>query len=242
MIYIWSSIDLLIFDIGNVRHSAFRRDILRAHPLLQQQFPSVSAVFSTQPQDRCTRSDWGWTGEEGRVILEHKKHGMMIPQIPQTGFQPRLVGVLGWRPRRSRRLSPIKILKIKGSKLGHEYLVTNMYLKETLLYWQVIEAGEEGPPSQKRQILARRPSYRKILNDLGGGEISGQYIYTAPVFSFCSSVRLLKYWMSSIKLFMQKTSFFRYFFFLLKLYKVCFLFNFLTKKLQQLMLYCHSSI
>ena len=27
--------------------------------------------------------------------------------------------------------------------------------------------------SHKRQILARRPSYRKILNELGAGEISG---------------------------------------------------------------------
>ncbi|ROT74962.1 putative cyclic AMP-responsive element-binding protein 1 isoform X3 [Penaeus vannamei] len=37
---------------------------------------------------------------------------------------------------------------------------------------QVLEAGEEQESSRKRQILARRPSYRKILNELGGGEIS----------------------------------------------------------------------
>ncbi|CAL4064180.1 unnamed protein product, partial [Meganyctiphanes norvegica] len=38
---------------------------------------------------------------------------------------------------------------------------------------QVIEADDtgEGDGSRKRQILARRPSYRKILNELGGGEI-----------------------------------------------------------------------
>ncbi|XP_066989076.1 cyclic AMP-dependent transcription factor ATF-1 isoform X11 [Macrobrachium rosenbergii] len=37
---------------------------------------------------------------------------------------------------------------------------------------QVLDAGEEQDSSRKRQILARRPSYRKILNELGGGEIS----------------------------------------------------------------------
>ncbi|XP_045131459.1 cyclic AMP-dependent transcription factor ATF-1-like isoform X5 [Portunus trituberculatus] len=37
---------------------------------------------------------------------------------------------------------------------------------------QVLEAGEDQESSRKRQILARRPSYRKILNELGGGEIS----------------------------------------------------------------------
>lgn len=38
---------------------------------------------------------------------------------------------------------------------------------------QVVESeSTEKEPSQKRQILARRPSYRKILNDLGAGEIS----------------------------------------------------------------------
>ncbi|XP_066989078.1 cyclic AMP-dependent transcription factor ATF-1 isoform X13 [Macrobrachium rosenbergii] len=33
---------------------------------------------------------------------------------------------------------------------------------------QVLDAGEEQDSSRKRQILARRPSYRKILNELGG--------------------------------------------------------------------------
>jgi cAMP response element-binding protein len=28
---------------------------------------------------------------------------------------------------------------------------------------------------KRREILTRRPSYRKILNDLGGAEISGTY-------------------------------------------------------------------
>lgn len=42
----------------------------------------------------------------------------------------------------------------------------------TLQTVQVLEAGEDQESSRKRQILARRPSYRKILNELGGGEIS----------------------------------------------------------------------
>lgn len=42
--------------------------------------------------------------------------------------------------------------------------------------WQVLDASEDQESSRKRQILARRPSYRKILNELGGGEISGKVL------------------------------------------------------------------
>ncbi|KAJ8946296.1 hypothetical protein NQ314_008921 [Rhamnusium bicolor] len=43
---------------------------------------------------------------------------------------------------------------------------------------QVVDAGsddsfsEEESPKKRRDLLTRRPSYRKILNDLGGGEIA----------------------------------------------------------------------
>jgi cAMP response element-binding protein len=33
--------------------------------------------------------------------------------------------------------------------------------------------SEEESPKKRRDLLTRRPSYRKILNDLGGGEIAG---------------------------------------------------------------------
>jgi hypothetical protein len=46
---------------------------------------------------------------------------------------------------------------------------------------QVVEAGsddslsndEDATTRKRRDILTRRPSYRKILNDLGGAEITG---------------------------------------------------------------------
>lgn len=34
--------------------------------------------------------------------------------------------------------------------------------------------SDEESPKKRRDILTRRPSYRKILNDLGGGEIAGK--------------------------------------------------------------------
>lgn len=46
---------------------------------------------------------------------------------------------------------------------------------------QVVETGsddsfsEEESPKKRRDLLTRRPSYRKILNDLGGGEIAGMF-------------------------------------------------------------------
>lgn len=33
--------------------------------------------------------------------------------------------------------------------------------------------SEDESPKKRRDLLTRRPSYRKILNDLGGGEIAG---------------------------------------------------------------------
>jgi len=49
----------------------------------------------------------------------------------------------------------------------------------TLLFVKVVETGSDDSFSdedspKKRNILTRRPSYRKILNDLGGGEITGK--------------------------------------------------------------------
>lgn len=47
----------------------------------------------------------------------------------------------------------------------------------------MVEAGsdeslsEDESPKKRRDLLTRRPSYRKILNDLGGGEIAGMSVY-----------------------------------------------------------------
>lgn len=37
--------------------------------------------------------------------------------------------------------------------------------------------SEEESPKKRRDLLTRRPSYRKILNDLGGGEIAGMFLF-----------------------------------------------------------------
>lgn len=48
--------------------------------------------------------------------------------------------------------------------------------------FKVVETGsddsfsDEESPKTRSNILTRRPSYRKILNDLGGGEITGEII------------------------------------------------------------------
>lgn len=47
--------------------------------------------------------------------------------------------------------------------------------------------SEEESPKKRRDLLTRRPSYRKILNDLGGGEIAGMlFLLTNCCFNdFC---------------------------------------------------------
>lgn len=53
---------------------------------------------------------------------------------------------------------------------------------------KVVETGsddsfsDEESPKKRRDILTRRPSYRKILNDLGGGEIAGNYTLLSLLF------------------------------------------------------------
>lgn len=51
-------------------------------------------------------------------------------------------------------------------------------------FLQVVEAGSDDSLSndddiskKRRDILTRRPSYRKILNELGGGEIAGKNFF-----------------------------------------------------------------
>lgn len=38
-------------------------------------------------------------------------------------------------------------------------------------------SDDDSPKRKYREMLTRRPSYRKILNDLGGAEIAGWYFY-----------------------------------------------------------------
>lgn len=58
---------------------------------------------------------------------------------------------------------------------------------------QVVETAsddsysDEESPKKRRDILTRRPSYRKILNDLGGGEIAEGRLHTLESSSECDS-------------------------------------------------------
>jgi hypothetical protein len=48
-------------------------------------------------------------------------------------------------------------------------------------------SNDDDSTKKRRDILTRRPSYRKILNDLGGGEIAGNIpTYKWVVFIFVS--------------------------------------------------------
>lgn len=42
------------------------------------------------------------------------------------------------------------------------------------------DLSDDDSPKKRRDLLTRRPSYRKILNDLGGGEI-GNLIFMCSV-------------------------------------------------------------
>lgn len=55
--------------------------------------------------------------------------------------------------------------------------------------WQQVIDGsgglqEDENTKKRREILARRPSYRKILNELGGCEISGKFFLFVLLLGF----------------------------------------------------------
>lgn len=57
---------------------------------------------------------------------------------------------------------------------------------------------EDENTKKRREILARRPSYRKILNELGGCEISGKLFPSSSFFSFAAAFVLFFRFVPSI--------------------------------------------
>jgi pKID domain. len=53
-------------------------------------------------------------------------------------------------------------------------------------------SNDDDSTKKRRDILTRRPSYRKILNDLGGGEIAGNvsalFIFVSKTVGMLSDV------------------------------------------------------
>lgn len=44
------------------------------------------------------------------------------------------------------------------------------------------DLSDDDSPKKRRDLLTRRPSYRKILNDLGGGEIGKLLVHAHSFF------------------------------------------------------------
>lgn len=107
--------------------------------------PAVSTVFVTIPQAATIMS-----GSKGSVIQQPQPSVIQSPQLQTVQISKGNV-ILLKQPANS-------VIQSTGGG--------------TLQTVQVIDSDEtEADGSRKRQILARRPSYRKILNELGGGEI-----------------------------------------------------------------------
>ncbi|XP_069985897.1 uncharacterized protein [Penaeus vannamei] len=114
--------------------------------------PAVSTVYVTIPQTATVVS----AGNKGSVIQQPSQPSV----IQSTALQTTALQTV--------QLSKGNVILLKQP--------SNSVIQSpgggNLQTVQVLEAGEEQESSRKRQILARRPSYRKILNELGGGEIS----------------------------------------------------------------------
>ncbi|KAK8720823.1 hypothetical protein OTU49_013079 [Cherax quadricarinatus] len=115
--------------------------------------PAVSTVYVTIPQSSSAITAGGAKG---------------IQSVIQQPPQPSVI--------QSTALQTVQLSKGNVILLKQPSQQSNSVIQSagggTLQTVQVLEAGEEQELSRKRQILARRPSYRRILNELGGGEIS----------------------------------------------------------------------
>ncbi len=63
-------------------------------------------------------------------------------------------------------------------------LAKQLLLMDVIDFDQVIDNSglhEDENTKKRREILARRPSYRKILNELGGCEISGKFFFVSTL-------------------------------------------------------------
>ncbi|XP_050727625.1 cyclic AMP-dependent transcription factor ATF-1-like isoform X1 [Eriocheir sinensis] len=114
--------------------------------------PAVSTVYVTIPQ-------------AGTIVSGGSKS---IQSVIQQPTQPSVI--------QSTALQTVQISKGNVILLKQPSQPSNSVIQSagggTLQTVQVLDASEDQESSRKRQILARRPSYRKILNELGGGEIS----------------------------------------------------------------------
>ncbi|XP_045616616.1 cyclic AMP-dependent transcription factor ATF-1 isoform X5 [Procambarus clarkii] len=115
--------------------------------------PAVSTVYVTIPQASGPIASGGSKG---------------IQSVIQQPSQPSVI--------QSTALQTVQLSKGNVILLKQPSQQSNSVIQSagggTLQTVQVLEASDDQDSSRKRQILARRPSYRKILNELGGGEIS----------------------------------------------------------------------
>ncbi|XP_069164856.1 cyclic AMP-dependent transcription factor ATF-1 isoform X3 [Procambarus clarkii] len=129
--------------------------------------PAVSTVYVTIPQASGPIASGGSKGcqpQFGRIW----NHFSEIQSVIQQPSQPSVI--------QSTALQTVQLSKGNVILLKQPSQQSNSVIQSagggTLQTVQVLEASDDQDSSRKRQILARRPSYRKILNELGGGEIS----------------------------------------------------------------------
>ncbi|XP_069936118.1 cyclic AMP-responsive element-binding protein 1 isoform X2 [Cherax quadricarinatus] len=125
--------------------------------------PAVSTVYVTIPQSSSAITAGGAKGcqvQSGRIWNQISEIQSVIQQPPQ----PSVI--------QSTALQTVQLSKGNVILLKQPSQQSNSVIQSagggTLQTVQVLEAGEEQELSRKRQILARRPSYRRILNELGG--------------------------------------------------------------------------
>ncbi|XP_033225605.1 cyclic AMP-responsive element-binding protein 1 isoform X11 [Belonocnema kinseyi] len=144
--------------------------------LPRRRFPAMESMVEENGSAVDQLSQGSQSGDAAPTIATSvqsliRNHQQQTHHLIQSVIQPNQQSVI----QTATNIQPVALSK------GNVILVKpNSVIQTTggLQTLQVVDAGsddesysDEESPKKRRDILTRRPSYRKILNDLGGGEI-----------------------------------------------------------------------
>ncbi|XP_033225599.1 cyclic AMP-responsive element-binding protein 1 isoform X5 [Belonocnema kinseyi] len=159
--------------------------------LPRRRFPAMESMVEENGSAVDQLSQGSQSGDAAPTIATSvqsliRNHQQQTHHLIQSVIQPNQQSVI----QTATNIQPVALSK------GNVILVKpNSVIQTTggLQTLQVVDAGsddesysDEESPKKRRDILTRRPSYRKILNDLGGGEIEGR-LHTLESSSECDS-------------------------------------------------------
>ncbi|KAI4461511.1 cyclic amp response element-binding protein b [Holotrichia oblita] len=165
------------FDDHGPMHQMFERlSTIRSMEGIVEENGSVDPLAPSPDPPVAIVSSVGVTNNQSHLMTATNIVQLTLPQTQaqvQSVIQPNQQSVIQTATNLPPVLSKGNVILVSKPNSVIQTAQANL---QTL---QVVDApsddsfSEEESPKKRRDLLTRRPSYRKILNDLGGGEIAG---------------------------------------------------------------------